>query len=215
MLAWERETLGIFVSGHPLADVAPALVRAGAMPIKNLRLLDDDAPVTIGGAVAGVRRMLAKSGQQLLIAQLEDTTGSCDVIVFAKSYPQVQHLFESDALLIVKGRVRLRERAGAAPGDEPRVELSVAASDVTRFVAPARAPAPSAAVGRGWHVDVTHRDQIDRLAQLIDQLPGEVPVVMHVQGRSQRVGRAIASDARVRGELERIFAPHGVREGEA
>jgi hypothetical protein len=40
-----------------------------------------------------------------------------------------------------------------------------------------------------------------------------VPVVMHVQGRSQRVARAIAGDARVRGELERIFAPNGVREG--
>jgi hypothetical protein len=62
-------------------------------------------------------------------------------------------------------------------------------------------------------VDVTHRDQIDRLARLIDEWPGEVPVVMHVQGRSQRVARAIAGDARVRGELERIFAPNGVREG--
>ena len=66
---------------------------------------------------------------------------------------------------------------------------------------------------RGWHVDVTDREQIDRLARLIDEWPGEVPVVMHVRGRSQRVARAIASDARVRGELERIFAPQGVREG--
>ena len=36
---------------------------------------------------------------------------------------------------------------------------------------------------------------------------------MHVRGRSQRVARAVASDARVRDELERIFAPQGVREG--
>jgi hypothetical protein len=62
-------------------------------------------------------------------------------------------------------------------------------------------------------VRVTDREQIDRLARLIDEWPGEVPVVMHVRGRSQRVGRAIASDERVRGELERIFAPQGVREG--
>ncbi len=37
MLSWERETLGIFVSGHPLAEIAPLLARAGAMPIKELR----------------------------------------------------------------------------------------------------------------------------------------------------------------------------------
>jgi hypothetical protein len=62
-------------------------------------------------------------------------------------------------------------------------------------------------------VEVTHREQIDRLARLIDEWPGEVPVVMHVRGRSQRVGRAIANDVRVRRELERIFDPNGVREG--
>jgi DNA polymerase III subunit alpha len=211
MLAWERETLGIFISGHPLADIAPLLAGAGAMAVKELRALEDDTPVTIGGAVTGARRMLAKSGQQLLIAQLEDTSGACDVVVFAKLYPQVQQLFENDAVLIVKGRLRLRERPGAAPGEEPRVELSVAANEVARFVPPARSPSASSALG--WHVDVTDREQIDRLARLIDQWPGEVPVVMHVRGRSQRVARAIAGDARVRGELERIFAPHGVREG--
>jgi DNA polymerase III subunit alpha len=211
MLSWERETLGIFISGHPLAEVAPILARAGAVPIKELRNCQDDAAVTIAGTITSVRRSLTKSGQHMLVAQLEDTTGLCDIVLFSKIYPQVQHLFENDAILIVKGRVRLRERPGAAPGDEPRVELSVVANDVSAFVPPA-AGTPGGAV-RGWHVDVTDRDQIDRLARLIDEWPGEVPVVMHVHGRSQRVARAIAGDARVRDELERIFAPQGVREG--
>jgi len=211
MLTWERETLGIFVSGHPLAEVAPALARTGAMPIKDLQNAPDDAAVTVAGSVASVRRTLTKAGQQILIAQVEDTTGVCDVVLFSKGYPQLHHLFENDAIVIVKGRLRLRERPGAAPGDEPRIEWSVAANDVTRFVPPPIAVVPQGA--RGWHVDVTDREQIDRLARLIDEWPGEVPVVMHVQGRSQRVGRAIANDVRVRGELERIFAPQGVREG--
>jgi len=211
MLTWERETLGIFVSGHPLAEIAPLLARSGAVPIRDLQRIPDEAAVTIAGAVTGVRRTLTKSGQQLLIAQVEDTTGVCDVVLFSKSYAQLHQLFENDAIVIVKGRLRLRERPGAAPGDEPRVELSVAANEVTRFVPPAVSAV--AANARGWHVDVTDRDQIDRLARLIDEWPGEVPVVMHVRGRAQRVARAIASDARVRGELERIFAPAGVREG--
>ncbi len=211
MLSWERETLGIFVSGHPLAEIAPLLARSGALPVRDLQRIPDEAAVTIAGAVTGVRRTLTKSGQQLLIAQIEDTTGVCDVVLFSKSYAQLHQLFENDAIVIVKGRLRLRERPGAAPGDEPRVELSVAANEVTRFVPPAASVV--AANARGWHVDVTDRDQIDRLARLIDEWPGEVPVVMHVRGRAQRVARAIASDARVRGELERIFEPAGVREG--
>jgi DNA polymerase-3 subunit alpha len=211
MLTWERETLGIFVSGHPLAEIAPLLARSGALPVRDLQRIPDETAVTIAGAVTGVRRTLTKSGQQLLIAQVEDTTGVCDVVLFSKSYAQLHQLFENDAIVIVKGRLRLRERPGAAPGDEPRVELSVAANEVTRFVPPAVSFV--AANARGWHVDVTDRDQIDRLARLIDEWPGEVPVVMHVRGRAQRVARAIASDSRVRGELERIFEPAGVREG--
>jgi DNA polymerase-3 subunit alpha len=211
MLAWERETLGIFVSGHPLAELEPALRRTGALPLKDLAKLQEDAAVTIAGTVTAVRRSITKSNQQILIAQLADTTGFSDVVLFSKAYAQFANLFEPDAILIVKGRLRLRERPGAAPGDDPNVELSIAANEVLNFV-----PPPALAVvasASGWHVDVTHRDQIDRLARLIDEWPGEVPVVMHVQGRSQRVARAIAGDARVRGELERIFAPSGVREG--
>ncbi|MBV8067751.1 MAG: DNA polymerase III subunit alpha, partial [Candidatus Eremiobacteraeota bacterium] len=211
MLSWERETLGIFVSGHPLAEIAPALARMGAMPVKDLRGVSDDAAVTVAGTVTSVRRSITKTGQPLLVAQLEDTTGQCDVVLFSKVYPQVHHLFENDAILIVKGRLRMRERPGATPGDEPHVELSVAANEVSAFVPP---PISVIAGGaRGWHVEVTHREQIDRLARLIDEWPGEVPVVMHVGGRSQRVARAIAADARIRNELERIFAPQGVREG--
>ncbi len=211
MLAWERETLGIFVSGHPLAELEPELRRTGALPLKDLAKLQEDAAVTIAGTVTAVRRSITKSNQQILIAQLADTTGFSDVVLFSKAYAQFANLFEPDAILIVKGRLRLRERPGAAPGDDPNVELSIAANEVLNFV-----PPPALAVvasASGWHVDVTHRDQIDRLARLIDEWPGEVPVVMHVQGRSQRVARAIAGDARVRGELERIFAPSGVREG--
>jgi DNA polymerase-3 subunit alpha len=212
MLAWEKETLGIFVSGHPLSDLQDLLVRGGAMPIKNLREVDDDAFVTIAGMVTSVRRTLTKSGQQMLIAQLEDTSGACDVVVFSKMYPQVQGLFSEDEILVVKGRLRLRERPGAAPGEEGPLELSISANDVNVFEIPvARASAPAATAVREWHVDVGSRDQIDRLAALVDDWPGGVPVTMHARGRSQRLARTIAADHRLRGELERIFGRGNVR----
>ncbi len=213
MLAWEKETLGVFVSGHPLADVAHLLVRRGATLMKDLNAVDDDAPVTVAGIVTGVRRTLTKSGQQILIAQLEDTTGICEVVVFAKIYDQVQSQFKADAVLVVKGRLRLRERRGAAPGEEPPLEISIVVNEVTEFVPPARVIAPQ--TRRGWHVDVSAREQIDRLAALIDEWPGDVPVVMHARGRRQRVGKGIAPDERVRAELERIFGPASVREDAA
>jgi DNA polymerase-3 subunit alpha len=211
MLAWEKETLGIFVSGHPLSDVQDILVRHGATLIKDLRNVEDEAAVTIAGMVTSVRRTLTKAGQQILIASLEDTTGGCDVIVFAKLYPMVQQYFVDDAILVVKGRLRLRERPGAAPGEEPPIELSVSANDVAPFEPPKTNGVHRGPV-RGWHVEVQSRDQIDRLAALVDEWPGEVPLVMHARGKSHKLVRTVAPDYRLRSELERIFGAGNVRE---
>jgi DNA polymerase-3 subunit alpha len=215
MLAWEKETLGIFVSGHPLSEIQDVLIRQGATLIKDLRNVEDDSSVTIAGMVTSVRRTLTKSGQQILIASLEDTTGSSDVVVFAKLYPMVQQYFTDDAILVVKGRLRLRERPGASPGEEAPVELSVSANDVATFEPPARGAASPPRRINGWHVDVNSRDQIDRLAVLVEEWPGDVPVVMHARGRSQKLSRTVAPDHRLRGELERIFGAGNVREAEA
>jgi DNA polymerase-3 subunit alpha len=207
-LQWEKETLGIFVSGHPLADVADALARTGAVAVKDLRAREDDSFVTVAGMVASVRRTLTKAGQQILIAQLEDTTGTTDVVVFAKLYPQVSHLFEQDKILVVKGRLRLRERPGAPSGEEAPVDLSVSANVVLPFERPAYVAAPA-----GWHVVVNSRDQIDRLAALLDEWPGTVPVMARIGNRNQRLPRGLAADARIRAELARVFGAGNVSEG--
>jgi DNA polymerase-3 subunit alpha len=210
MLAWEKETLGIFVSGHPLAEVQAVLVRQGATLMKDLRKVEDDAQTTVAGMVTSVRRTLTKTGQQILIASIEDTTGACDVVVFSKLYPVVQQLFQNDSILVVKGRLRLRERPGATPGEEPPVEISVQANEVSAFEISAAALA--AVPVRGWHVEVRSRDQIDRLAALVDEWPGEATVMMHAAGRSQLLSRTIAPDRRLRDDLERIFGRGKVRE---
>lgn len=211
LLAWEKETLGIFVSGHPLAEVQHLLARMGATPMKDLRALDDDTAVTIAGAVTSVRRANTRAGGQIAIAQLEDTTGGCEVIVFPKLYSQVQQLFEPDRILVVKGRLRIRERPGTTPGEEPPIELSVGVNEVTLFEPP---PERIVTTVRGWHVDVSQRDQIDRLAALIDEWPGDAPVLLHARGKVQRLSRTIAGDIRLQTELERIFGGGRVREGE-
>ena len=208
MLQWEKETLGIFVSGHPLADVADALSRTGAVAIKDLRSREDDSFVTIAGMVTSVRRTLTKAGQQILIAGIEDTSGTCEVVVFAKLYPQVQGMFDQDRILIVKGRVRMRERPGAKAGEEGPVDVTVSVNEIAPFERPSRSAAPA-----GWHVTVNTRDQIDRLAALLEEWPGTVPVMARIGERTQRLSRGVAADWRIKLELERLFGPMNVAEG--
>ena len=114
--------------------------------------------VRIAGLVTAVRRTMTKAQSQMLIAAVEDTTGTVECIVFPKQYAELQMRFIEDAIIVVSGRLRRRERRGAPVGDEAPLELSVSVSDVQTFD---RAAVRSAAVPAGWHVTVTSRDQID------------------------------------------------------
>ena len=207
-LTWEKETLGIFVSGHPLSDVAEALARTGSTSVKDLRTVEDDSPVRIAGLVTAVRRTMTKAQQQMLIATVEDMTGSIECVVFPKLYGQMQGAFVEDEIVIINGRLRLRERRGAVPGEETPVEFSVSVNDVQRFER--HAPPPEVP---GWHVTVATRTHVDALAQLLDESPGTVPLVFHISGQTKRSSRGIANAQYVKSALERIVGPENVRIG--
>ena len=203
------KTLGIFV-WTPAAEVQDSLVRGGATLVKDLRNVEDDDAVTIAGLVTGVRRTMTKNGAQILIAQLEDTTGSVETIVFASSHPQVQALFRGRPILVVKGRVRRRERPGSTPGRGTPLELSVQANEVAGYVPSARVDVPPKP--RGWHVTIAKRDQVDRLAALLDEWPGDIRSSAHAarSGSSWRV-RSVRP-ARPH-ELARIVGNDNIAEG--
>jgi len=207
-LAWEKETLGIFVSGHPLADVAEALARGGAIAVKDLRAQEDDALVTVAGILTGIRRTMTKAQQQMLVATLEDMSGSVECIIFPKSYAQLQATFVPDAIVTIKGRVRFRERRGSVPGDDVPVELSITVNEAKPYERRERPPAP-----KGWHVKAASVGEIDALARLLDESPGVVPIVLHVGDMRETMPRGISNSVYVKNELESIFG--GARVWEA
>jgi DNA polymerase III alpha subunit len=143
--------------------------------------------------VTSVRRTLTKAQTQMLIATVEDTTGTIECIVFPKQYAELQARFVEDAIVVVSGRLRIRERRGAAPGEEAPLELSVSVSDVQTFDRSAvRTSQPPA----GWHVTVTSRHQIDDLALLMSEWSGTTPLVLHINGLHRAARRRRRSPRR-------------------
>ena len=208
-LTWEKETLGIFVSGHPLSgrcrSARRAPVRCRSKICAGSKTIRRHA---IAGLVTAVRRTLTKAQQQMLFATVEDMTGSIECIVFPKSYGQLQAAFIEDAIVVINGRLRLRERRGAVPGEETPVEFSISVNDVQPF---ARQAAPPDFPG--WHVTVSTRSHVDALAQLLEESPGTIPLVFHISGQTKRSSRGIANAPYVKNELERIVGPGNVRIG--
>lgn len=109
-LAWEREYLGTFVSHHPIKDVMPkldGLVR----PIGSLSANDDNKILRVAGIVTRVQKVITKKGDNMLFATIEDLTGTMEAIVFPGVFENTKKLWERDKVLIVSGKLNIKEHA--------------------------------------------------------------------------------------------------------
>ena len=110
LLGWEKELLGIYVSDHPLTDVAQ---RIGDVPgIVYLAELKDvkDELVTIVCVVTSARKHITMKNKALMLfAQVEDLTGASEVTVFPRTYEQTAGVWNTDEILLLLARVEQRD----------------------------------------------------------------------------------------------------------
>ncbi|HVA84869.1 MAG TPA: DNA polymerase III subunit alpha [Candidatus Saccharimonadales bacterium] len=105
-LAWEKELLGLYLSDHPLGDLAGQLrqfVNAYSGDLRDESL--DGQRVVVGGIVTGSRTIVTKAKQTMAVVTLEDLQGSLEVIVFPRMYEQTLGSWVEGAILLVAGRV--------------------------------------------------------------------------------------------------------------
>ncbi|WP_431247664.1 DNA polymerase III subunit alpha [Leifsonia xyli] len=112
-LAFEREMLGLYVSDHPLAGLELQLAKLASTGIAELvasENIQDGETVTIAGLVTSVQHRVAKaSGNQYGMIQVEDFGGELTVMFMGKAYQEYSHALQGDAIVVVRGRVSLRD----------------------------------------------------------------------------------------------------------
>ena len=109
ILAMEKELLGLYISGHPLAFLAGTIGKLSTVAIRDLPGVPDGASVTLAGVVAGRKQISTKTGQPMAFVQIEDMTGQAEVVVFPRVYEQCAQLLAPDAPVTVRGRVDVKE----------------------------------------------------------------------------------------------------------
>jgi DNA polymerase-3 subunit alpha len=161
LLRLEKETLGLYVSEHPLSALRSELRAKTDASIAELEKRRDGENVTVGGIISAVKTMTTKRGEQMVFIKLDDVTGGVDVVVFAAAYAASQHLCVEDRIVIVKGRVDHKEGETKLLAQEISGFESVQARHpVTLRIVASRAPAGT----------------IGDLKALLGDYPGENPV---------------------------------------
>jgi DNA polymerase-3 subunit alpha len=172
-LAFEKEVLGFYLSGHPLRQVWPRAIALGAVGIGQLARVADGARVLLCGLVGALREVNTKNGSRMGFVTLEDVEGTIEITVFPETFRQsVVHLRSGSALLI-RGRVEGSVTARKLLAED--IRLLPPAEDVT---AP-RAPRPmTCRVRVGPRTDAA---AVAALRRACEAHRGPVPLFVHIE----------------------------------
>jgi len=106
-LNWEKEYLGLYVSGHPLKGLKKYLAKKvnliGQLTRRNVGKI-----VKLGGLLMKAKKVFTKAGAYMLYGEIEDPTGRIEIVAFPKVYALFQSSFVEGNILIMEGRLDLR-----------------------------------------------------------------------------------------------------------
>ncbi|HEV7494929.1 DNA polymerase III subunit alpha [Baekduia sp.] len=110
MLAAEKESIGLFISAHPLKDVRAAMREKVDCSLGELSARRDGDWVTVGGMITETKRIRTKKGDPMMFATLDDLETSLEMIVFGKPLLACEEALAPDSIVLVRGRVDHKDR---------------------------------------------------------------------------------------------------------
>ncbi len=106
-LKWEKELLGLYISGHPM-DKYRQKMEQSKLKIATIKKLGDQIKVTLPVMVEQIKKILTKKGDPMVFLKLRDLTDSIEAVVFPRTLLATGHLLAEDKCVIIKGRTSSR-----------------------------------------------------------------------------------------------------------
>ena len=207
LLRLEKETLGTFLSSHPLAEVKDALRARVDCSLSRLAERPDGSWVSVGGIITEFKRHKSKNGSLMSFATLDDVEGQIEMLVMGKAYEASHDFLAADAIVLVRGRLDHKGRG----------EIKLVAQEVELFeptedeVAKARAARDTGPLRLGIDSSAFGASLVEELKVILGHFPGDSEVILVMKtrqgtrelrfGRDYRVRRSAGLDA----ELDALF----------
>ena len=222
----EKETTGLYLSGHPMAAYAKLAEKLGTIPVSELLEAEEDATdthrdgstVTLLAIVTGVKRKTTKNDDTMAFVTVEDIYGSIELLVFPKVYAQYSHLLTAGSVIYVRGRLSLRE------DESPKVLPDrISPPPDANAVSPQTSAAPAQA-GKGQQqpqqirqglfllIDSANSAQDKKVKNLLSIFEGQIPVYLCYNDTRKKFVTSRGTDLNepLLSELRRLLGEKGV-----
>jgi DNA polymerase III subunit alpha len=210
LLAMEKETLGTYLSSHPLSEVREALRARVDCGLADLAGKPDGAWVTVGGIVAESKKIRTKSGNQMMFATLDDVEGQVEMLIFKADQAESATAIETDAVVLVRGRIDHKERGETKLVVQEAERFEPDGEEIARASAAASAPAElrltidSASLRRPG--------MFDQLKEVFEHHRGEADVHLAIRGEDGKPtevklgdGYRVRPSNSLRAELDQVL----------
>mgnify|MGYP000189330358 CR=1 FL=1 len=213
LMAMERETTGLYLSGHPIDDYREAARRAGAVSIgavmsdfaspEGPERFQDGQYVTLAGIVASSRTRTTKNGRLMCYIQFEDDSGAMELLAFQRTLDESGGYISENAALLVRGRISLR--------DEKEPQLMV---DTVRPLSDLNEPGasePPKKERKLWlRLPTADPRLLRRIELLCEMFPGRERMILVFADTGRRLGAECVIKNSLLRELEELLGRENV-----
>lgn len=202
LLSLEKETTGLYISGHPMAQYSELSNKIKATRIIDLleaqndetSVYKDGTAVKVLGIVTSVKRKITKSDATMAFIGIEDVTGAIETIVFPKNYEMSKQLLETGNVVLLNGRLSLRE------DEDPKIVADSFSACPT---------APQKPKRRGLFLRFPSKtdQRINSCSELLKSEKGEIPVYFFFSDEKKYISTpySISSDSKSAELLKRLL----------
>ena len=174
LLKMEKEMLGLYISGHPLQSINALLEEQAETKASDIPDKKEGELVTIGGILSSCRKLTTRRKELMMVANIEDMTGTIPVVIFPRAYEKYASMLSDDAIVIIKGKINVDSM-----NDEKKVIC-----DIVK-------PLSKEKNGRRiFHIKVDKEkfSSLPQLKSIFGSFRGNDPVYLHMDGKIVKVG---------------------------
>ena len=212
LMTMEKETTGIYLTGHPMDDYRPYLKNTHVVPIGALmeeeNPYQDDQIVSVAGIVQSVKMKTTRNNSMMAYVTVEDDTASIEMLAFSNVLSQFGGYLKENLAVVITGRLSLREEK------EPQIVINRARpiSDFSDNPVPDEPPTTSEVLRGTLYLKLPTEDGplFRKIRAILNMFPGDSRTVVFFEDTRVRRGTGCVLDSRMLQELKNVLGEGNV-----